>query len=175
MQPFGTCKMIPYDNDVYCPEKVEEPQLCDLFSFSAGNRVFAVPVEEVEATAENKHAASLPNSPPGVLGIVCVRGRMLTTLDPVFLTTGVRLEWPLEVPGVIALRGDEQLGLAAESLGETITIAAADIRPPDSDENPAKGVLTGLARYGGEEIKVLRVEALFAAAVQRKERRRRRF
>ena len=165
--------MAAYDTDADNPKEVNEPQLCDLLSFSAGNRTFAVPVHEVEATAEKKRPAVLPNSPPAVLGIVCVRGRMLTMLDPVCITSGERLEWPPELPGLIALRGDEQLGLAAEAIGETITIAAADIRPAGSDENAANGVLSGVARYGGEEITVLRVEALFGAAV-RKERRRRR-
>jgi chemotaxis signal transduction protein len=152
----------------------DEPQLRDLFSFSAGDATFAVFAEDVEATAERSRPAKLPNAPPAVLGIVSLRGRMVTTLDPLALTNGGGGGWPAELPCVVALRGDEQLALAADLLGETITIASADIEPnlETSDSNQA---ILGIARHGGQEITVLNTANLFAAAVRRRERRRRRF
>ena len=77
---------------------------------------------------------------------------------------------------MIALRGDEQLALAAEESRDAITIAAVDIqRSAKSEDDGLATVILGIARYGGEEITVLNVHQLFAAAVRRKERRRRRF
>ena len=152
----------------------DEPQLRDLFSFEAGGQTFAVFAEEVEGTADSKHVAALPHSPPGVLGVLCVRGRMLTALDPVALLTGERLAWPTEVPCVVALRGDEQLALAAESFGSTITIFDNDIEAIADSGQDARAV-AGILRYGGAEIRILSVPKLFAAAFQRTERRRRRF
>ena len=96
----------------------DEPRLRDFLSFSVGKRLFAVPADQVEGTAETKRPAVLPNSPPAILGVVCIRGRMLTTLDPVAITAGEKFEWPVELPSVVALRGDEQIALAAEALGE---------------------------------------------------------
>ena len=57
----------------------------------------------------------------------------------------------------------------------TITIAAEDIQP-SSQTNPVgfESAVLGIARYAGEEITVLRVDNLFAAAMRRTERRRRR-
>ena len=153
-----------------------ESELRDLLSFAAGNRCFAVFVDEVEGTAEAKRVAPLPHAPAAVLGITCVRGRMLTVLDPVALTTGTRVEWPLALPHVIGLRGDEQLGVAAESLGEAITVAAADIEGVVRDDaDLAAHVIVGIARHGGQEITILNTGNLFMAATRRKERRRRRF
>jgi chemotaxis signal transduction protein len=157
------------------PNEVE-PQLRDLFLFVAGDRIFAVFAEEVEGTAESKRAAPLPHAPPAVLGVVCVRGGMLTALDPAALLMGEGLSWPAELPCVIALRGDEQLALAANSLRETITIASTDIEPPDSHQSDrAQGVVVGISRHGGEELTILNAGGLFSAAFQRTERRRRRF
>jgi chemotaxis signal transduction protein len=136
--------------------------------------MFAVFAEEVEGTADSKHVAALPHSPPGVLGVLCVRGRMLTALDPVALLTGERLAWPAEVPCVVALRGDEQLALAAESFGSTITIFDNDIEAIADTGQDARAV-AGILRYSGSEIRILSVPKLFAAAFQRTERRRRRF
>src|SRR5256885_6603401 len=156
------------------PPSADEPQLRDLFSFSAGDATFAVFAEEVEATAERSRPAKLPNAPPAVLGIVSVRGRMVTTLDPLALTNAAGAEWPAELPWVVALRGDEQLALAADLLGETITIASADIEP-NVEAGDSNQAILGIARHGGQEIRVLNTANLFSAAVRRRERRRRRF
>jgi chemotaxis signal transduction protein len=153
----------------------EKPRLRDLFSFVAGGRIFAVLAEEVEGTADAKYAALLPHAPPAVVGVLCVRGRMLTTLDPIALVTGRRLEWPPVIPSVVALRGDEQLALAAERFGGTITVAEADIEAPAEDGDRNHPAIIGISRHGGEEISILGVSHLFAAAFQRKERRRRRY
>jgi purine-binding chemotaxis protein CheW len=154
----------------------DEPQLHDVVPFVAGERIFAVFVDEVEGTAEAKAPAALPNAPPAVLGVVCVRGRMMTVLDPVALLTGEPFSWAPTLPYVIALRGEEQLALAAESCLDMITIAAADIQrpPPASEDGPGSATL-GIARHGGKEITILSVDNLFSAVVRRKERRRRRF
>ena len=142
----------------------------------AGNKLFAVFADQIDGTAEAKAPVALPNAPPAVLGVVCLRGRMLTVLDPVAVLTGEAFNWPVTLPHVLGLRGDEQLALAAQSCRDTITIAASDIEPltriyDDGFESAALGV----ARYAGEEITVLRMDNLFAAALRRKERRRRRF
>lgn len=150
-----------------------EPQLRDLFSFRAGGRTFAVFADEVEGTADLKQVAPLPHAPAAVLGVLCVRGRMLTTLDPWGLVTGARLVWPSVLPCVVALRGDEQLALAAESFGNTITVFDGDIEAPP--EETKYNALAGISRHGGEEISIFRVSSLFLAAFQRQERRRRRF
>ena len=153
----------------------DEPQLHDLVPFVAGDRIFAVFAEQVEGTAEARTPAALPNAPPAVLGVVCMRGRMITVLDPIAVLNGETFVWPASLPAVIALRGDEQLALAAQSCRDTITIAAEDIQPTSQiNDDGFESAVLGIARYGGEEITVLRVDRLFAAAVRRKERRRRR-
>ena len=153
----------------------DEPQLHDLVPFTAGDRVFAVFADQVDGSAEARTPAPLPNAPPAVLGVVCMRGHMLTVLDPVAVLTGETFGWPASLPAVIALRGDEQLALAAESCRDTITIAAEDIQPSSQTSSDGfESAVLGIARYGGEEITVLRADNLFAAAVRRKERRRRR-
>ncbi|HYT50258.1 MAG TPA: chemotaxis protein CheW [Pyrinomonadaceae bacterium] len=171
-----------YQPDILMPvianarEVSPDPQLHDLVPFLAGNKTFAVFAEHVEGTAEAKMPAALPRAPAAVLGVVCARGRMLTVLDPVALVGGEANGWPKSLPCVIALRGDEQLAFAAEESRDVITIAAVDIqRSTKSEDDVLATVILGIARYGGEEITVLNVDQLFATAVRRKERRRRRF
>src|SRR5712691_4506232 len=66
----------------------DEPQLHDLVPFVAGDRIFAVFADQVDGTAEARMPAALPNAPPAVLGVVCMRGHMLTVLDPIAVVTG---------------------------------------------------------------------------------------
>jgi chemotaxis signal transduction protein len=156
-------------------EVPEDPQLHDLVPFVAGDKVFAVFADQVDGTAEAKVPVPLPNGPPAVLGVICVRGRMLTVIDPIALLTGESFGWPATLPSVIALRGDEQLALAAQSCRDTITIAASDIQPDTrTNDDSFESAAFGMTVHGGEEITVLRADNLFAAAVRRKERRRRR-
>src|SRR5947207_3413590 len=85
-----------------------EPQLRDLLLFVAGDRTFGIFSDEVESTAEAKHPTPLPLAPPAVLGVVYLRGRMLTLLDSSALSSGEAVTWPHAVPAIISLRGDEQ-------------------------------------------------------------------
>jgi chemotaxis signal transduction protein len=151
-------------------------QLRDLVLFIAGGRTFAVFSEEVEGTAEEKKPAPLPRAPGSILGVVYARGRMLTVVDPAAVTSGEAVTWPAVIPAIISLRGDEQLALAAESVGEAITVLTSDIslanNEPESDLSP---VVMGILRHGGEKITILNPSELFNVAVQRKDRRRRRF
>ena len=154
----------------------DEPDLRDLFLFSVGNRTFGVPAEEVDGTAEAKPPAPLPRAPRCILGVVYARGRMLTLFDPLVLTTGGDPSGePLHNDTIICLRGDEQLSLAAESIGGTITISSADIEPiSNGSESEGSSAIAGILRHGGQEITILDPRRLFTAAVYRKDRRRRR-
>jgi chemotaxis signal transduction protein len=152
-----------------------DPELLDLFVFEAGARIFAVPADQVDGTTEARVPAVLPQAPLAILGVVCARGRMLTVLDPTVLLTGQALRWPRTLPCVIALHGDEQLALAAQSYRDKITIEEADIDRHSESGADAMGLLLGRVRYGGEEILVLDVNHLFASVMRQRERRRRRF
>src|SRR5215471_2401748 len=107
-------------------------QLHDLLPFTIGDQVFAVFADQVETTAEARPTARLPRASPAVVGVVCVRGRMITVLDAVAILAGSATNWPPLLPFVIILRSNEQLGLVAEACRNTVTISAQDIEaPPD--------------------------------------------
>jgi purine-binding chemotaxis protein CheW len=151
-------------------------QLRDLFLFTVGNRTFGVPAEEVEGTSEMKSATPLPHAPAAILGVVSARGRMLTLIDPRAICGDEPLPQAQSFPAIIAFRGDEQLALAAESTSETITVSSSDIEASSQQTEPgAVSAVAGVLRHGGEKIIILDPARLFEAAVQRRDRRRRRF
>src|SRR5258708_30480966 len=99
-----------------------EPQLRDLLLFVAGDRTFGIFSDEVESTSEAKHPTPLPLAPAAVLGVVYVRGRMLTLLDSAALSSGAALALPPAVPASISLCGDQLLALSADLSVGYITI-----------------------------------------------------
>ncbi|HLL75862.1 MAG TPA: chemotaxis protein CheW [Pyrinomonadaceae bacterium] len=151
--------------------------LRELFVFRAGARSFALFREEVEATAENLRPAPLPFAPPPVLGVVALRGRVRTAIDPLKLfaapavpageTSPAKTEPPHTF---VALAGDEQLALACDSVEESFTISTAELRPAPDPEAPARGLVMHEAR----DIIVLDPARLFDAATRGLDRRRKR-
>jgi chemotaxis signal transduction protein len=144
-----------------------------------GSSQFGIFVEEISAIVAWQEPAPLPHAPSSVLGVVSIQGRMLTVLDLATLPIGEAMlgERPRKSPGhLIALRGDEQLALAIEALGDVIQL------PPDesmTDSITKQETVTtpvlGVMQREGAAIKVLNVKGLFLAAIQGRERRQRRF
>ena len=177
MQKLTVLRMATEEDHSRTESMIEDqPQLRDLFLFTAANRTFGVPAEEVEGTGEAKSATPLPHAPPSILGVVYARGRMLTLIDPGAIAGDESSLHQQSLSIIIALRGDEQLALAAESISETITVSSSDIESfSQQTSSETVSAIAGVLRHGGEEIIILDTTRLFDAAVQRRERRRRRF
>jgi chemotaxis signal transduction protein len=167
------------------PPKGEPRERCELFLLRAGRQAFAVFAEEVECVTQSHAPVALPHAPRAVLGLVCIRGRMRTVLDPPALI-GVHEE-PIEQAAterasteqaarvgtsrfIIALRGDEQLALAADQVEGPIAFNAEALAAPD----PHASILRATLEHDGARILVLEPSRLFDNAMQRTERRRQR-
>ena len=147
----------------------------ELLLLRAGARAFAVFADETDGVADALKPTPLPHAPRAVLGVVCVRGRMRTVLDPVALVcdneemgaAGAGSATPLFI---VALRGDEQLALAAESDGGVVFVHDDALAPPDAADRVSRGTFN----HDGTRVFVLDPSRLFDAALRGTERRRRR-
>ena len=153
----------------------ESDPLRELRIVFAGSRKLGIFADAIEAIADWRIPTPLPKAPRAVLGVVCIHGRMLTVLDVVALLNeevGVASSKPSNPSSIVALRGDEQLALAVDGVGETIAIATDELQAAESDEG--RPVL-GVVHRGDAPVTVLNLGELFAAAIRGRERRRRRF
>jgi hypothetical protein len=97
---------------------------------------------------------------------------MLTVLDlSQLVDSQQRATSPLHI---LALAGDEQLALAIDDRGETIEVANAEVGAGGTPEANGK-LIARTINCNGNEIRILNVKELFPAAIQGRERRRRRF
>ena len=146
----------------------------DLLILKAGARLFGLYADETDGITEALRPTPLPQAPPAVLGVVCVRGRMLTVIDPLALMGARRAgqEETMTRGFIVALRGDEQLALMVESAASIMEIFTDQVVPLRHEQ---ERVVQGTFRREGDLVAVLDVQELFTAAfITVKERRRRR-
>jgi purine-binding chemotaxis protein CheW len=140
--------------------------------FRTGSVEFGVFADDIAAIAGWRQPTPLPQAPKSVLGVVSIQGRMLTVLDLATLTGGEIASNNAQAQHLIALRGDEQLALAVETLGETIEIAENDL---NLKRENGESLVLGVLHRKGTEINILNAGELFQIAIRGRERRRRRF
>ncbi len=138
----------------------------------AGPFQLAIFEDEIAAIVEWREPTPLPYAPRSVLGVVSIQGKMLTVLDPALLLSSEAPSNDGPSRHILALRGDEQLALAVDSLGGTIAMADVDV---EGQREGAEGLVLRVFKRGADEISILNVKELFHAAWQGRERRRRRF
>ncbi len=148
----------------------------ELLIFHRAKRLFGIFADEASDVTQHIKPTPLPRAPPSVFGVVSVRGRMLTLLDPLALVYDKSARLPaqeLSANGfIIALRGDEQLALAVDRVEQISEIFIAEIAPLGHTQSSR--VIRGVLQHESSLITILNVEELYTAAMHGAERRRRR-
>ncbi|HEV7473775.1 MAG TPA: chemotaxis protein CheW [Pyrinomonadaceae bacterium] len=162
------------DSQPWFGEASSKDEHCTLQLVRAGAVQFGLLADGIAAIVPWLEPAPLPQAPKSVLGVVSIQGRMLTVLELAALAGSEAISSAAPVDSarrIIALRGDEQLALAVDAVGEIVTISTQDLKP-GLDE---RALILGTLQLEGSEINVLNLRDLFPAAIRGRERRRRRF
>jgi chemotaxis signal transduction protein len=141
----------------------------------AGAFHFGIFASEIATTASWRKPTPLPLAPKSVLGVVSIQGRMLTVLDLTTLTSREPVSSGATLNGnrhLIALRGDEQLALAVDALGDTVDVLDRDLQPR---QETAGTLSRGTLQLEDSEISILNLKEFFLAAIEGRQRRQRRF
>ena len=138
----------------------------------AGRHRLAVFADESEGVSKFSDPAPLPFAPPAVLGVIAVRGRMRTLIDPLPLLQATATPAPTvddAAPAIaLLLKGDEQLALAVAGVERAADVSADSILPLEPAHDFARGTIT----LDGAHVLVLDPARLFEAAMRGHERRR---
>lgn len=158
--------------ETYFNEAAGEASVRRLQIVRAGSHHFGIPIENISTITAWREPAPLPFAPPSVLGVVSIEGRMLTVMDLARLTAAEAEASEVASGHIVALRGDEQLALAVEEVGETIEFNLAE---SNAQQQMSSSVVAGVFHHDETAIHILNLKELFPAAIQGRERRRRRF
>jgi purine-binding chemotaxis protein CheW len=125
-------KEAPIDDEGAPPP---EPERVSYLGFCLGEQIYGLPLEELREVARVAHLRRVPGAPPGVAGLVNLRGEILCALDARAIL-GLTALPPADAPFLIALRrtGDP-LGLVVDSIADIYAVAADEIEPPPPSWN----------------------------------------
>lgn len=154
------------------PEQAERERR-EVLIVRAGEHWLGVLAEEASSVEAGRVPTPLPHAPAAVLGVVSVRGRILTLLDPLALLGEPRAAATnanAPTAFILALRGHEQLALAVDSAERLSEIFTDEIQAP---ARALAGIARGTFKDAGADVLILDVARLFAAAVEGMEPRRR--
>lgn len=165
-------QLTPGISGTVSPPEDKSRAACELLLAQAGAWHIGLLTSDVESVATWRSPVPLPHAPPAVLGVVNVRGRMLTLLDPaVLLGEGNSKATKFQPAFIIELRGDEQLALAVTRVDDTIGIFAAEIEL-SMEAAAGANIMRGIVQGAHGQTIVLDPGELFPAAMRGAERRR---
>jgi purine-binding chemotaxis protein CheW len=159
------------NRETYLDEAAGDASLRRLQVVRAGSHHFGIPIENISTITAWREPTPLPLAPPSVLGVVSIEGRMLTVMDLGRLAAEAEAS-DAASGHIVALRGDEQLALAVQEIGETIELNSAESNAP---QQMSSSVVAGVFHHNKTAIHILNLKELFPAAIRGRERRRRRF
>jgi chemotaxis signal transduction protein len=154
------------------PDDAKDLNDCQVQLLRVGSFLFGLPTREISTIAEWRKPAPLPHASSVVCGVVSIQGRMLTVLAPIRLFDQQASDDAFSPSYIVALRGDEQLALAVDSVEDVEEISPGQLETAGQAFEP---FVLGLLKRGDRPIRVLDVKKLFLAAIQGRERRQRQF
>ena len=99
--------------------------------FYLGNEVYGLPLDRLREVAHVSHLRRVPGAPPGVAGLVNLRGEILCALDVRAILGLPPASASTESPFLVALRGfADPLGLIVDAIADIYLVAASDIEAP---------------------------------------------
>jgi len=122
---------------------------------------FALPISAVHEVFVLTRITHVPLSPPGLIGVLNLRGRIVTALD----TRQILGFASASEPPTIAIgieRGHELFGLAVDEMGDVLTSLPSEReRAPTNLDKRWRDVVTGVQRVDDQLVLIVNVDRLF--------------
>lgn len=122
---------------------------------------FALPISAVHEVFLLTRITKVPQSPPGLIGVLNLRGRIVTALD----TRQILGFQPARAQPTMAIgieRRGELFGLAVDEMGDVLTSHPSDREPaPANLDRRWRDVVVGVQRNGGNLVLIVAVDRLF--------------
>jgi len=122
---------------------------------------FALPISAVHEVFLLSRITTVPQSPPGIIGVLNLRGRIVTALD----TRQILGFPPASKAPTMAIgieRQGELFGLAVDDMGDVLTSVAAEREPaPMNLDRRWREIVTGVQRSEKHLVLIVAVDRLF--------------
>ena len=111
------------------PTPRPEPERVAYLGFYLGSEIYGLPLHQLREVARVAHLRRVPGAPPGVAGLVNVRGEIVCAID-VRAILGLAADPSAEASFLVALRGfADPIGLVVDSIADIYSVSGDDIEP----------------------------------------------
>jgi len=126
---------------------------------------FALPISAVYEVFLLTRITQVPQSPPGIIGVLNLRGRIVTALDTrQILGFAPSPEEPTIAIGIE--RAGELFGLAVDRMGDVLTSVASEREAaPANLDRRWREIVTGVQRSDNELVLLVAVDRLFDGVI----------
>ena len=137
--------------------------LTEWVTFHLDNEKYGVNVMLVREVLKNTEIAPVPGAPYFVLGIINLRGNVVTVID-----TRKRFSLPLVEPDeasriIIIEMGEQVVGMMVDSVAEVATFRESEIEyAPNVGNDESSKYIMGVSKQGEELLILVDLEKLFA-------------
>jgi purine-binding chemotaxis protein CheW len=137
---------------------------------SFGRGRYGIPLAKIREIVVPRVLTRVPRSLPSILGLMSLRGRLITVYDPSkSLAEDTRASEPthvgapraLKAARILLLRGaGDEIALRATELHGVVRIADLELEPPTVLGTLERPHIWGVARHDGQAILLLKLEEL---------------
>lgn len=133
----------------------------ELATFYVGGLLMGADIRQVEEINRLLDVTPVPRAPDFVVGVLNLRGEVVTVLDLGRILGMDATEIGAETRNVIVNSQDEQVGLVADRIGDVVTIPATKVDPlPANFSGPEGRFFQGVCMLDAGLLMVLDVEAV---------------
>ena len=144
-------------------EKSAADETIQLACFVVDELLCGIDIKWVQEINRNLKLTQVPLAPDYVLGIMNLRGRIVTVINLGKKLGLVPCAMGGKSRGVIVDRDDEYIGLLVDGIKDVISIAGSQITPPPANIDVQKGTFfSGACKLENALISILDVDAVLA-------------
>jgi purine-binding chemotaxis protein CheW len=124
--------------------QADRPDEVQVLEFSLGDETYALNIEYIEEIAHVGELTPIPNSPPHITGVMDLRGRTTSVVDPKLLFD---IEGEGEGKRILVFDPDQlsegqAIGWSVDEVHQVVTATTEDVdEAPGTDMDGIKGVL----------------------------------
>ena len=132
-------------------------------TFRLGNETYAINVMQVQEVLRMTEIAPVPGAPGHVLGIINLRGNVVTVIDA-RMRLGLTSKEDDDSTRIIVIEVNKQvIGILVDSVAEVVELAATEIEPaPNVGNDESSKYIQGIASRDGELVIVVDLNRLLS-------------
>ena len=119
-------------------------------TFRIGEEVYGIPVNQTKEVLRVTEIAPVPGAPAYVLGIINLRGNVVTVVD-MRTRLGMPYQEPTDLTRIIILEASDQVaGILVDSIREVVQLDKSAVEPAPNTGSDADDIINGVAHHNDQ-------------------------